>query len=81
MNSLEEKVDRILAILERQLLPQEWYTTKEAAKLLEYSPDTIKRYCQTGTIKAELRRMPGRQKKLWYISKQVLEAFKNHRPV
>lgn len=82
---LEAKIDRlivnvstIMSFIKNEISPQEFYTTKQAAEYVGYSQDTIKRYCSLGIIKAELRRLKGRAKKLWYIAKAELDAFRNN---
>ena len=74
--AIEQKLDKLLQLQPRE--SQQWYTCREAGEILSYSPDTIKRYCQDGVIRGELRRMPKRRKMLWYISEQALQDFKSH---
>ena len=76
--TIEAKLDKVLALLNQNLYPLESYTTKQAAAYLEYSQDTIKKYCQQGIINAELRKLRGRAKKVWLISKDELDRFKNN---
>jgi len=75
---LEAKLDKVLALLDQNLNPQESYTTKQAAAYLEYSQDTVKKYCQKGVIKAEMRKLRGRAKRVWLITKDELDKFKNN---
>jgi transposase len=59
--TLEERLERIEAMLgilvERQ--HREWYSTEQAARLLDKGVYTVREWCRRGRIKAE-KRMSGR---------------------
>jgi excisionase family DNA binding protein len=72
--TLKMVFDMQLAILERLqeiTVPPQWYTAEDVAKLLQLTPDAIRRMFREG-------RIPGANfghKIGWRISKEDLEAF------
>jgi hypothetical protein len=72
---LVQQLDRIEATLTQlvqQRVAQEWYSTTEAAQLLERDPFTVREWARHGRIRAE-KRKSGRGKHLaWTISHEEL---------
>jgi hypothetical protein len=80
MPSIEERLSRIeesLRILVQQKLVKDWYTTAEAAELLDRAEWTVREWCRTYRINAEKRPCGRGQSQEWIISHEELQRIRN----
>lgn len=83
-DQLEHRLDRIEATLnlivehlEAKRLEKEWYTTKEAAGLLEKRPYTVREWCRHGRIHAEKAQAGRGLDDEWRISHDEIQRIRN----
>lgn len=78
IDQMLQRLDRIetaLDLLLQQRTVKDWYTTEEAAKILDKSEYTVREWCRTGRIKGE-KKGSGRGKyQSWVISHAELLRF------
>lgn len=75
MARLAEQLDRIEQMLETLLgerIPQEYYSTTEAAKILERADFTVREWCRHGRVLAEKRACGRGNSREWMISHDEL---------
>ncbi len=82
---LEEKVDKLLAVVERleaevlqlsrKQATQEWYTTEEFARLIGRSEYTVREWVRLSRVRAEKRRSGRGRYFAWVISHAELLRF------
>jgi transposase len=70
-----ERIENLLTMLVERQQVREWYSTEQAARLLEKSEFTVREWCRLGRLKAE-KRMSGRGKHpAWVISHAALLQY------
>ena len=70
-----ERIENLLTMLVERQQVREWYSTEQAARLLEKSEFTVREWCRLGRLKAE-KRMSGRGKyPAWVISHAELLQY------
>jgi hypothetical protein len=78
MEGLEERLSRIeqmLAVLVDRQTVRDWYTTEEAARLLDKAEFTIREWCRLGRVRAEKRRSGRGAFASWVISHDELLRY------
>lgn len=76
MQEFIERLDRIeeaLRLLIQQRTVKEYYSTGEAAELLDKAEFTVREWCRLGRISASKR-----ASNEWIISHEEIERIKNH---
>ena len=68
---------RLSALLE-QRVPQEYYSTSDAARLLGKAEFTIREWCRLGRVHAKKRLVGRGNAKEWIISHEELDRIKSH---
>ena len=74
---MEQALELIIEHLEAKRREKEWYTTSEAAQMLEKRPYTVREWCRLGRIHAD-KAMSGRGiDEEWRISHEEIERIRN----
>lgn len=74
------RLERIEAKLEQLVIrpkPKEWYTTEEAALLLDRAPWTVRQWCRLARVRARKRPCGRGQSAEWIISHDELVRIQN----
>jgi hypothetical protein len=77
---LDEMLTMIFQIHQTDASPKEtrtWYTTEEAAKILDRTPFTVRQWCLNGRIAATKRSEKRGGTELWSISSDEITRYKN----
>jgi hypothetical protein len=80
ISELLSRLDRIEAALDellRQKTVKEWYTTDEAAEILEKAPFTVREWCRNGRVNAKKRECGRGSEREWIISQGELRRIQN----
>jgi Helix-turn-helix domain len=72
-----DKIESLLATLVEQKQVKEWYTTAEAAKLLDKAEFTVREWCRLGRIHAKKKKCGRGIAGEWIISHAELMRVKN----
>jgi hypothetical protein len=70
-----EKVESLLQILVDRQTVKDWYTTNEAADLLDRKEFTIREWCRLGRIHAQKRTSGRGPHAAWVISHEELQRY------
>jgi hypothetical protein len=75
LNERISKIETGIALLLKQHTVREFYTTKQAAELLDKDEYTVREWCRNGRVNAQKRRS-GRGKFLeWIIARAELDRY------
>ena len=80
---IEELIERLgriesaISSLASQRMVKDWYTTAEAAHLLQRSEWTVREWCRLGRVHAEKRRCGRGNAQEWIVSHEELERIRN----
>ena len=72
-----ERVETMLAELVRQRATKEWYSTAEAAQVLDRAVFTIREWCRLRRVHAEKRRCGRGRSQEWMIAFDELVRIQN----
>jgi hypothetical protein len=72
-----ERVETMLAELVRQRATKEWYSTAEAAQVLDRAVFTIREWCRLRRVHAEKRRCGRGRSQEWMIAHAELVRYQN----
>lgn len=71
------RIESAVASLVSQRMVKDWYTTAEAAKLLDRSEWTVREWCRLGRVRANKRRCGRGNAQEWIVSHEELERIRN----
>lgn len=77
---LEEKLDKIAALLTQQKTIKDWYSTAEVAERLSRAEFTVREWCRLGHCKAEKKKPYRGGKKQWMIPHDELLKLESDGP-
>ncbi len=69
------RLEEAVAVLAQRQMVKDWYTTAEAAKLLNRSEFTVREWCRHGRIRAEKRGSGRGSHHAWVVSHQEILRF------
>ncbi len=73
-----ERLETALAMLVRQRMVKEWYSTTEVAELLGRAEFTVREWCRLGRVNAKKRECGRGLSQEWVISHGELDRIRNH---
>jgi hypothetical protein len=73
-----QKIEALLVVLIEGQQVQDWYTTREFARLVGKAEFTIRQYCRQGRLRTEKRQNGRGAHPAWVISHTELERYRRH---
>lgn len=71
------RIESAVTALVSQRMVKDWYTTAEAARLLDRSEWTVREWCRLGRVRADKRPCGRGNAQEWIVSHEELERIRN----
>ena len=71
------RIESAVTALVSQRMVKDWYTTAEAARLLDRSEWTVREWCRLGRVRADKRRCGRGNAQEWIVSHEELQRIRN----